>query len=92
MDGSGSRTIGRLDAMRTAWSKVGELISGRFGHNAIFDGSSLIVVGGYGSFKTEKCIISNGQVTCMAQDPELYRYVYYPELFLIPVDFCKALS
>ena len=43
---SGDKTIGRLDSKST-WSKAGELVSGRHSHNAIFDGSSIFVIGGY---------------------------------------------
>ena len=92
VDGYSGKTIGRFDATRRAWSKSGELINRRYGHNAIYDGSSLIVVGGIYDQKTERCEISNGQVTCTAQNPELYDYTNYPELFLVPVNFCKTLS
>ena len=92
VDDEQSKTIGRFDATRRVWSKSGELIVQRGGHNAIYDGSSLIVVGGLGTYKTERCEISNGQVTCTAQNPELYEYYSYPELFLVPVNFCKTLS
>ena len=92
MDDNNSKTIGRFDATQKVWSKSGELISGRWGHNAIYDGSSLIVVGGDYDQKTERCGISNGQTICTAQNPELYNYVSYPELFLVPVNFCKTLS
>ena len=87
-----SNTIGRFDATRRVWSKSGELISGRGSHNAIYDGSSLIVVGGEGTQKSERCEISNGQTTCTAQNPGLSGYELYPELFLVPVNFCKTLS
>ena len=83
-------TIGRLDAKTMIWSKSGNLVNGRRGHNAIYDGSSLIVVGGTGTRKTEKCTISNDQVSCTAQNPNLTYYHYYPELFLVPFDFCKT--
>ena len=92
MDGNGGKTIGRFEAIQRVWSKSGELKRGRYGHNAIYDGSSLIVVGGEGIYKTERCEISNGQTTCTAQNPELNKYAYYPELFLVPVNFCKTLS
>ena len=92
MDGNGGTTIGRFDATRRIWSKSGELISGRRGHNAIYDGSSLIVVGGDFDQKTERCEISNGQTTCTAQNPKLDAYKFFPELFLVPVNFCKTLS
>ena len=86
-----TKIIARLDATRKVWSKSGELISGRQGHNAIFDGSSLIVVGGWDANETERCLISNGQATCTGQDPELVDYYYYPALFLVPINFCKTL-
>ena len=88
-------TIGKLDANLT-WSKVGELSTGRRDHGVIFDGTDMLVVGGFiGSSKalqTEKCIISNNQVSCTGQSPSLLRYEIYPELFLVPENFCKSLS
>ena len=85
------KTIGRLDAWTRAWSKAGDLVTGRQGHNAIYDGSSLIVIGSNsGPMKTEKCVVSNGKVSCRLQNPDLGDYCYYPELFLVPVDFCKT--
>ena len=94
VDGVNSKTIGRFDATRRVWSNSGELITERRGHNAIYDGSSLIVIGGWEHFthKTERCEISNGQVICTSQNPELDYYAYYPELFLVPVNFCKTLA
>ena len=74
------------------WSKAGNLVNGRYAHNAIFDGSNLIVVGGMtGSLKTEKCVISKDHVSCTAQNPALEDYAYYPELVLVQADFCKTL-
>ena len=85
-------TIGRLDSVTQIWSKAGDLVYGRRAHNAIFDGSSIIVVGGMeGKLKTEKCEISDGQVTCKAQNPALESYAYLPELFLVDDGFCKTL-
>ena len=83
--------IGRLDATTKIWSKSGELVNGRYGHRAIFDGASILVVGGEGTKKTENCAISKGQITCFEQDQELYNYNIYPELFLIPANFCRIL-
>ena len=92
VDGYSGKTIGRFDATRRAWSKSGELINRRYGHNAIYDGSSLVVIGGSGLRNTERCVISKGRTTCTAQNPKLKWYFTYPELFLVPVNFCKTLS
>ena len=81
--------IGKLDATTMVWSKSGELVTGRYAHNSIFDGTNILVVGGDGTFKTEKCSLLNGQITCSEQNPELFEYRYYPELFMIPANFCK---
>ena len=88
----GSKTIARFDTTRRAWSESGELFHKRAAHNAIFHGSSLIVVGGNHLRETERCEISNGQTTCTAQNPELDYYADYPELFLVPVNFCSTLT
>ena len=83
-------TIGKLDAFSN-WSKVGELRMGRHGHSVIFDGEYMLVVGGFGENLTEKCTFTAKGVNCYEQSPRLYNYEYYPELFLVPVDFCKSL-
>ena len=91
MNGNDGKTVGRFDSTRKVWSKSGELTSERWSHYAIYDGSTMIVVGGDGSRKTERCEISDGQVTCTPQNHKLYRYEFNPELFLVSVDFCKTL-
>ena len=87
--GSASKTIAKLDSTSHEWSKSGDLQVGRYAHNAVFDGSDIIVVGGSTEHKTEKCSLSDGQVTCVEQAPSLTDYAYYPELFLIEEGFCK---
>ena len=84
-------TIGRLDEETLTWSKAGNLNSGRHGSNAVFDGSVILVVGGNSNspVKTEKCVISGAEVTCITQNPDLKAYVNYPELFLVPSNFCR---
>ena len=87
-------TIGKLDANLT-WSKVGELVFGRRLHGVIFDGTDMLIVGGWAvspetALQTEKCVISANQVSCTRQSPSLLRYDSYPELFLVPDNFCKS--
>ena len=90
------RTIGKLDATTFIWSKAGALNSGRDGHNVIFDGAHFLVIGGggyggggYGNYETERCTLVNDQMTCANQNPALTDYYIYPELFLVPLDFCE---
>ena len=66
-------------------------MTARIGHGAIFDNTSILVVGGKGddAFPTEKCYISDQQIRCAQQAPELEEFAYYPELFLVPFNFCK---
>ena len=78
--------------MTLTWTKAGDLLTAQDGHLVIFDGSNLLVFGGLGTLKTEKILISNGQVTCSEQDPSLQNYEYYPELFLVSLDYCKNQS
>ena len=86
------KTIGRLDAISMVWSNAGELMYAREAHNAIYDGTNIIVVGGeLGPIRTESCAVSKGLVTCTGQDPSLKNYFLYPELFLVQADFCKNL-
>ena len=51
--------IGRFDPKVGLWSLAGNLQHARKGHNAIFDGQYLVVVGGAESqFLTERCTFS----------------------------------
>ena len=81
--------IARLDASTTVWSKAGTLVTGRFFHNAVFDGENFLIIGGPGSLKTEVCSLSGQSVTCTETFNSLDDYYAYPELFLVPGDFGK---
>ena len=85
--------IGKLDA-NSVWSKVGDLQTGRSGHNAIFDGTYALIIGGWAGSKvnvsTEKCSLTSNGISCTSQNPSLYYYFRYPELFMIPYDYCKS--
>ena len=51
--------------------------------------NGISVVGGFNEKKTEKCSLVGSAMTCQQQEPELYNYGYYPELFLVQDDYCK---
>ena len=87
--------ITRLDLSTTSWTKLGDLQTGRSGHNVIYDGEVFIVVGGKfensQTFKTEKCTLAGSSMTCSEQSPTLNSYQYYPALVMVPEDFCTEL-
>lgn len=83
------KTIGRMD-LNGQWTQAGELNQARWGHNVIYDGQFLMVVGGHlDNASTEKCSIEDGSISCVSQKPELYNWAHYPELTLVADDFCK---
>ena len=45
--------IARLDGSSYKWSQIGQLNEGKTGHNAIYINDHFLVVGGYGTKKTE---------------------------------------
>ena len=85
-------TIGRFDLAIRRWMNAGDLVTARAGHNVIYDGSYLLVIGGYADFMSEKCSITNGQVACTSQTPQLNDYAYYPEVHLVPAGYCTEMS
>ena len=92
-DRTDSNVIARLDVETTTWTQIGSLNYPRRGHETIFDGSSFLVVGGItNSFRTEKCILSGGSMTCTDQEPTLTSYDHYPELLLVNEDFGKSID
>ena len=90
VDDDESNVIGRLNPATMTWTKAGSLNNARRGHGAIFNGDVVIVAGGFEDKKTEACtIVDDGSVTCIEQDPNLYDYCIYPEMFLVDDEFCK---
>ena len=79
----------------TEWSIVGRLKYIRGEHGVIFDGSRFLVVGGsnsLGDLMTEICTPSDEGITCVDDYPILRHYTNYPELLLVPDDFCADYS
>ena len=82
--------IRKLDA-NLVWSTVGNLYSGRAGHNVLYDGTHALVIGGAGTFETQKCSFSASGVDCNRQSPTLVQYNDYADPFhFLPSDFCQA--
>ena len=88
------RRIGRMD-LDGQWTEAGKMNQGRYGHNVIYNGVFFMVIGGQlanltvTEFQTERCSVRNGSISCGSQTPELKGYSFYPELFLVPDNFCK---
>ena len=82
-------TIARLDSINFTWSQVGELKKGRHAHNVIEIQGDILVIGGSEQIKTERCSYINGQIQCTLQEPDLFNYVAYPELLLVPSHYCN---
>ena len=81
------RTIGRLDPVTSTWSEAGLLNRPRGNHAAIFDGQSLLVIGGSRtggpSIKTESCKLQDAVFTCTEHDSALNDYRSYPEVTIV---------
>ena len=89
-----SSVISKFDSITREWSNLGNLVTRRHYHAAIFDGTYFLVTGGMNydsrgdSYKTEKCSLTESTMTCQQQEPELFEYEFH-EMFLVPGDFCK---
>ena len=85
--------IAKFDSTTRQWSRIGKLRQSRDGHGAIFDGANFIIVGGFlDEFYTESCTLNadNSEITCSRRKPILDDYSDYPELFIVPENFCKV--
>ena len=83
--------IAAFDTNTQTWSQIGRTLnSSRYHHNAIqLPDDNFLVFGGTGSFATEKCTWDGDQLKCSAQDPTVYRYTAWPELFHVPDNYCQ---
>ena len=82
------------------WTKIGQLQTRRQGHGVIDLGDHFLVVGGINydeesssvedDLPTEKCKLDeNDNMKCSSIDPVLNFYVQYPELFVVPENYCE---
>ena len=87
-----SNIIARFETSTRQWKKLGELNEARLGHGVIAQKGEFIVVGGDGIIdegtKTERCSLSDDSIQCTSVDPELYDYFFYPEMMLVPENYC----
>ena len=60
-------------------------------HNVIImDESTVLVVGGIETRKTELCRLTGQKFSCTKQNPELNMNNEFCELFIVPEDFCQS--
>ena len=78
-----SNNIARLDEVTQSWSLAGKLKSDRYGHGVIYVDSTFLVIGGYGNYKTENCVLEGTVMTCTEQESSpINNYSEYPALFV----------
>ena len=78
-----SNNIARFDEVTRTWSLAGKLNSNREGHGVIYVDSTFLIIGGYGNYKTENCVLEGTVMTCIEQESApLKDYKFYPALFL----------
>ena len=75
------------------WTEVGNLQKARNGIRAILNDNRMYVVGGAGvpfEFRTEIWSLdeNDNTVNMKLAEPKLREYKYYPELFVVPSNFC----
>ena len=88
-NGSISATIACFSTISKQWSKVGELNDARYAHGVFADADHFVVVGGYGSFSTERCYFTNkSQLQCETVNPVVDYYIYYPEMMSVQENYC----
>ena len=81
--------IARFETLTKQWEKLGELNQARHGHGVIFQKGDFIVVGGRDTKKTERCSLHGNSIQCTNVDPELDDYAFYPEMMLVPENYCR---
>ena len=80
--------IAMLDVSTKTWNQVGTLNQGRNGHAVVVRRTEFIVLGGYGTKDTERCVYDDGKMNCEVVQPILTDFSYYPETMLVNENFC----
>ena len=81
--GGNLNTILRLQSGSWTWSNIGRIKSARDGHAVISIGEKFMVVGGFGRYNNEACVLKNGRFSCKVLSSSLYYYAFYPILFSV---------
>ena len=78
-----------FDTITKEWKKFGEFNTYRHGHAVIENEGEFIVIGGntYGE-RVKQCTLDNESIQCKLVEPELNSDWLYPELMLVPSDYC----
>ena len=71
-------TIARFDQSAKKWSKLGFLVTARYGAGVVYDGQSFLAVGGIGEKSTEECKMEDMSMTCTSRSPKLNQFYRWP--------------
>ena len=89
-----SDIVASFDTKSRQWKKLGHLNQARYGNGVIVRQGQFVVVGGIGNSNseklrsTERCYFENESIQCTTTEPVLDVYYQYPELMLVPEDYC----
>ena len=87
-DARPTNTIASFSTVTKEWKKLGELNQARYAHGVFIQQGDFIVVGGWGTFRTERCTLNEEAIRCTLIDPKLSEYCYYPEMMSVEPNFC----
>ena len=81
--GSNLKSILRLSGSSWTWSNVGQLNEARHGLGVILVKNTFMVVGGWGTYKNEACLLNDEQFTCTQQATGLADKAWTPLMYLV---------
>lgn len=84
-----TQTIAAFNTITKKWKKVGKLNEARTGHGVIMNKGNFIIVGGMDYKKTERCTLEGQSIHCKLINPGLDYYMGYPEMMIVPSDYCE---
>merc|ERR1712227_391631 len=70
--------IAMLDVATRSWSRVGSLNEGRYGHAVVVRQNDYIILGGYQTKGTERCVLENNEMTCEVVEPNMTIFYLNP--------------
>ena len=89
--GISSDVIASFSTVTKQWRKLGYLNKARYGQGVIIQQGDFIIVGGWSeSLGTERCSVNGDSMQCATVEPKLEGYYYYPEMMLVPGNFCQT--
>ena len=88
--------IAAFNTVTKTWKKSGYMYSERHYHGVVYHQNEFLTIGGWSyvddavdyKLRVGICTLQGDEITCDIVEPDIEYYMDYPEIMLVPYDYC----